>query len=74
MSNGNNISDSFINDTIYNLRKYEHKKHSAVPFYALAGRAADIIEELLRVTWEYDAYKEAMEEALKKENSDAPLA
>ena len=74
MSNGNNISNSFIHYTIYTLRNYEHKKHSAVPFYALAGRAADIIEELLRVTREYDAYKEAMEEALKKEINDAPLA
>ena len=67
MSNENHISDFIIKDTLYNLRTYEHKKHSAVPFYALAGRAADIIEELLRVTWEYDAYKEAMADALKKE-------
>lgn len=74
MSNETHISDLFIKDTLYNLRTCEHKKYSAVPFYALAGRAADIIEELLRVTWEYDAYKEATEDALRKEISDAPLA
>ena len=44
----------------------EMKRHTSVPPYAVAGRAADIIEELLRVIGGYDVYVKSAEEDIKR--------
>lgn len=66
MSSRKPMSDFFIQDTIFNLRMVEMKRHSPLPAYALAGRAADIIEELLRILGGYDAYVKPAEEYIKR--------
>ena len=66
MSSKKPMSDFFIYDTICSLRFMEMKRRTSVPPYAVAGRAADIIEELLKVIGGYDAYVKSAEEEIKR--------